>query len=66
MEENKEKPHCWGEFLRIRKDVINWMSEEKGRDDKEIAYTLSMDAKQVFLIRTYKPPEMLIPNQSAC
>lgn len=50
-EENK--PHPWGVFLEARKDVILWMSEEKGRDDAGIAEDLSMDSTQVRLIRTY-------------
>jgi hypothetical protein len=47
-----DKPHPWGEFLKVRLDVIFWMREEMKRTDSEIADQLSMDEEQVYLIRT--------------
>ncbi len=54
-EENK--PHPWGEFLKSRMNAILWMKEEMGRDDKLIAHQLSMDERQVYLIRIYAEKE---------
>ncbi len=45
-----DNPHPWIRFLNARYDVILWM-HQKGRDDKQIAYELSMDERQVNLIR---------------
>lgn len=50
-----EHPHPWGAFLNARYLAILWMREEMGYDDEEIAYSLSMDAIQVRLIRTQLP-----------
>ena len=44
--------HVWGEFLRVRMKCIKWMRTEMKRSDEQIAEDLSMDATQVFLIRT--------------
>ena len=44
--------HPWAVFLNARYDAILWMKEEMGYDDKRIAFNLSMDEKQVYLIRT--------------
>lgn len=48
---NKKEPHPWAVFLNARYNVILWMRDIKGYDDKEISENLSMDEIQVFLIR---------------
>jgi hypothetical protein len=48
----KKEPHPWGAFLDARLKVIYWMEKELHRSDKEIAIELSMNEKQVYLIRT--------------
>ena len=45
--------HPWGDFLDARVRVILWMKNEMGYNDKHISEALSMDEKQVFLIRTH-------------
>lgn len=45
-------PHPWADFLNARYNAILWMKEEMGYNDKKIAEMLSMDERQVFLIRT--------------
>lgn len=50
--ENDNFIHPWGAFLNARLKVIFWMNK-KGRDDAEIARSLSMDETQVYLIRTH-------------
>ena len=52
---NVKEPHPWGEFLKIRVKVIHWMHQEMGYDDERIAYALSMDTEQVYLIRNLNP-----------
>lgn len=47
-----KSPHPWGVFLNARWKAILWMREEMGYDDQKIAIKLSMDEKQVYLIRT--------------
>lgn len=47
-----KKPHPWAVFLEARKEAILWMREEMNFDDEHIAYLLSMDKVQVYLIRT--------------
>ena len=47
-----EEPHPWGVFLEARIKCITWMREKMKRNDSEIAQALSMDEKQVYLIRT--------------
>jgi len=57
-ERNKMIKNPWGEFLDIRVKVIKWMTEEMEYNDREIASTLSMDARQVYLIKeSYKDIE---------
>lgn len=53
MQDNEKENHPWKEFLEARKNVILWMSDELGKDDKEIAVTLSMTETQVYLINSY-------------
>ena len=43
--------HPWGDFLNARTRVIHWMRNEMGYSDEKIAVALSMDRRQVFLIR---------------
>ena len=43
-------PHPWGKFLDARLDCIKWMRQQ-GKSDRQIAYDLSMDEKQVQSIR---------------
>ncbi len=45
--------HPWEEFLNARLKVIFWLKEERDYDDETIAYTLSVDSQQVYLIRTH-------------
>ena len=45
-------PHPWGDFLKARYYAIHWMRDEMGYSDAIIADRLSMDTKQVYLIRT--------------
>lgn len=53
-ENNEQKlSHPWGEFLKVRINVIHWMREEQRYSDLEIAQALSMDELQVYLIRTH-------------
>jgi hypothetical protein len=54
MDNNPLNPHPWEEFLNARKRAINWMHEQQKYSDKEIVFCLSMDEKQVYLIRTYE------------
>ena len=49
--EHEASPHPWDVFLEVRCDVIDWMREEMKKSDFEIARDLSMDERQVFLIR---------------
>ena len=50
--QNQPSWHPWGDFLRVRCDVIDWLYQEMGRSDEKIAHVLSMDPEQVMLIRT--------------
>lgn len=45
--------HPWGKFLSARYEAIIWIKEHMNRTDAQIAHDLSMDEKQVYLIRTY-------------
>ena len=47
--------HPWDAFLAARANAIDWMHEE-GDDDQKIARVLSMDERQVMLIRTRVRP----------
>jgi hypothetical protein len=46
--------HPWAEFLFYRYKAILWMEKEMNYSDEEIAFHLSMDERQVFLIKTGK------------
>lgn len=48
---DEHKPHPWERFINARWRVILWLQEEMGYDDERIAKKLSMDEKQVNLIR---------------
>ena len=48
---SEEEPHPWGHFLNARYHAILWMREEMGYNDKTISQGLSMDERQVYLIR---------------
>ncbi len=52
VEKENQEPHPWGAFLNARWKVILWFREEYGYDDETIAERLSMDERQVYLIRT--------------
>lgn len=54
---DEKKLHPWEEFLKARMNAILWMKEEMGRDDKLIANQLSMDERQVYLIRLHAEKE---------
>lgn len=45
------RSHPWGDFLSVRAKAIDWLHAE-GNSDTGIAETLSMDERQVQLIRT--------------
>jgi len=47
----KPKPLPWEAFLAARADCIDLFAKE-GKTDEQIARILSMDATQVYLIRT--------------
>ena len=51
MDEDNFQP--WDEFLKARTRCILWLSENRKASDDEIAYQLSMDERQVCLIREY-------------
>ena len=53
MEIDESRPHPWEEFLKARGKAILWMKKEFNRTDKQIAYNLTIDEEQVYLIRTY-------------
>lgn len=50
-DKDKNKSHPWSCFLNARYNAILWMKEEMKYDDKKIAIHLSMDERQVYLIR---------------
>jgi hypothetical protein len=52
MISNIEKGHPWGDFLNARMIAMKWMLTEMKYSDADIAHALSMDARQVYLIRT--------------
>lgn len=50
--------HPWGKFLDARANCIIWLKKTYGYNDEIIADHLSMDATQVYLIRTHKEKEI--------
>ncbi len=48
----KKESHPWSDFLDARYRAILWMKNTDNRSDAQIAIHLSMDERQVFLIRT--------------
>lgn len=42
----------WERFLAARADVIEWLMEECGYSEMEVAEMLSMDARQILLVRS--------------
>lgn len=54
-------PHPWGEFLKARYYAMLWMRDEMGYDNERIAYNLSMDEMQVYLILS-SDPNLLFPE----
>ena len=56
MKKNKHyeaDKHPWQLFLNARAKAIIWLKNEMNQSDVQIACQLSMDEKQVMLIRTY-------------
>ena len=49
---NYKGNHPWGVFLSARANCIDWLKDHQKRNDEQIAYDLSMDSEQVYLIRT--------------
>ena len=62
QEQNSKIPHPWANFLNARYSAILWMKEKFDYSDETIAKKLSMDATQVYLIRTSN--HMPIPDGS--
>jgi hypothetical protein len=49
MEE--KEVHPWLEFLVARKKTLIWMTEKMNYSNEQIAYSLSIDEKQVYSIQ---------------
>lgn len=62
QEQDSKKPHPWGVFLNARYEAILWMRDRMDYSDEIIAKHLSMDTKQVYMIRTSN--HMPIPDGS--
>lgn len=54
-QENKKYTHIhpWADFLHYRAQCILWLKNECRNTDEQIAQQLSMDERQVCLIRKY-------------
>lgn len=52
MKVTPRAPHPWEEFLAARCNAIDWLRDEFGHSDEEVAHVLSMTPIQVMLIRT--------------